>query len=91
MVAQFDEALAYLLKAHAIQEETNDKQGIAIASNNIAGVYYKLKHHQTALQYLFQSLEYFKEFHNEFGIAKTLRNIGQNYELLSEYELALDY
>ncbi|MBI2966946.1 MAG: tetratricopeptide repeat protein [Bacteroidetes bacterium] len=94
----FGKALEFQLKALKIDEEINDKTGMAIDLDNIGVIYVKLAEAgpaeqihtgsvtdsllRIALGYYFKSLKMKEEIGDQYSIANTLGNIGSLYTSL---------
>jgi tetratricopeptide (TPR) repeat protein len=86
-----EEALDYLNKTLAINQTIGDKEGEAVALNNISQVYRTSSDLETTLNYLQQSLNIFIEISDLEGTATTLNNISQIYRVKGRYDEALQY
>jgi serine phosphatase RsbU (regulator of sigma subunit) len=84
-------ALEYFLKSLEINEETENKKGVANALNNIGYIYKNQGDITNALIYLFKSLKIQEEIGDKGGMATSLNNIGFIYMNQDEPENALDY
>jgi two-component sensor histidine kinase len=84
-------ALEYYHKSLKIQEEINDKEGIAASLNNIGHVYMTQGDIPKALEYHHKSLKINEEIGNKQGIARSLNNIGVIYDSQGDIPKGLGY
>jgi adenylate cyclase len=90
-LSEYPQALTYLQKALAINEESGSKNGIANNLGTIGIVYSNLSDYRQALSYYQKALAIYEEIGSKNGIASNLTNIGLVYWNLSEYPQALTY
>lgn len=84
-------ALDYYHKSLKIQEELNDKNGLADTYNNIGIIHKNQGSISLALEYLHKSLQMAKELGDTSSMASTFNNLGVIYQNEGELELALEY
>ncbi len=90
-LSEYPQALTYLQKALAINEESGSKNGIANNLGTIGIVYSNLSDYRQALSYYQKALAIYEEIGSKNGIASNLTNIGLVYWNLSDYPQALTY
>lgn len=78
-------------KAVEIQEQVNDKKGLAGTLNNIGAIYDDQGDFPQALHYYHRSLKYKEQLNDSSGIALTLNNLGVIYYNQGDLSQALDY
>ncbi|HEX7413331.1 MAG TPA: tetratricopeptide repeat protein, partial [Bacteroidia bacterium] len=88
---QIKEALDYYHYSLKIQEEINDKTGIAASLINIGFIYNNQGNATQALDYYQKSLKIQQEIKDNYGISYSLNNIGAIYEKQGDVKQALDY
>ncbi|MCX8079934.1 MAG: tetratricopeptide repeat protein [Bacteroidia bacterium] len=88
---QYTHALTDIFLSLKINEETENKIGIAKNLNNIGLVHYAQKNHQKALEYYMRALETNKVTGDKFGQANDMSNIGVVYMIQGKYQKALEY
>lgn len=88
---RWDEALYFYKKAEDGALLLGNKQGISIASNNIANIYQKKKEYKNAIARYEKCLTLQEELKDTATICNTLFNIGTCYEELKEIQRALSY
>lgn len=71
-----EKALEYYIKSVEIQEQTRDKQGVAITLNNIGIIYNEQGNVLKALEYLNKALAIQERTNDKDGMGSTLTNIG---------------
>ncbi len=86
----YDKALEYYQKALNIEDDLDNKTGIAESLNNIAIIYDETGEYNTAIDLYKKSLE-IEEIGNKIGISASLSNIGEFYEDRGNYNKAFDY
>jgi len=74
----YEKAKEYYLKALKIDEETLNKNGIAVINGNIGIVYEEQKDYENALEYFYKSLTLNKELLNEALESKNSHEINEN-------------
>ncbi len=84
-------ALEYYLKSLNIQEEINDKEGIAVSLNNIGAIYINQGNTKKALEFYLKSLKIFEETNKKEEMTNSLNNIGLIYKNQGNIPEALDY
>ncbi|MFH1319196.1 MAG: tetratricopeptide repeat protein [Bacteroidota bacterium] len=89
--SDFPNALKHWLNSLKINEELEDKTGIARSLGNIGLVYHRQGEYHQALKYYFKSLKAEKEIEHLSGIAGSLGNIGLAYSDQGDYPKALEY
>lgn len=77
--SKYNEAIKYFLRSLKIDEQRNDRQGIASTLNNIAIIYRVLGNDTKALDYYEQSLKLREAMNDKRGIAASLNNIAGIY------------
>jgi tetratricopeptide (TPR) repeat protein len=87
-LANYPEALKYLLQSLAIREKQSDKFALSVCFNNIGLIYYKLDDHAKALNYYLRSLSLKKEINTNHEIDALYINIGLCYTSLTEWDSA---
>jgi len=73
-------AIEYFDRSLKLQEEINDKEGIAYSLNNIAFIYNNQGEEDKALEYFERSIKIQNEIGKKKGIVTTLNNIGVIYQ-----------
>jgi tetratricopeptide (TPR) repeat protein len=86
----YDLALEYYNKNLKIQEETNDKKGMALTLNNIGYIYSARGNIKDALDFFNKSLVLQTELKNQKGIALNLNNIAFVFKGQGDTPRALD-
>lgn len=81
-------ALEYYQQSLKLQQEINDKKGIASCLGNIGVIQEMQGDHVSALENYNLCLKYMRELDNKSGVATVLNNIGIIYDLQQEYEKA---
>ncbi|MBK6983621.1 MAG: tetratricopeptide repeat protein [Bacteroidetes bacterium] len=89
--SEYPKALEYHRRSLKIQEEINDKMGIAITLNDIGAVIERQDDIPKALEYYHKSLKIDEELKNKNGIAYTLNNIGSIFDNQGDIPKALEY
>ncbi|HEY4799351.1 MAG TPA: sensor histidine kinase, partial [Bacteroidia bacterium] len=78
------------LSSMKIRQEINDREGIAIAHNNLGLIYLKLRNYSEALKNHVAALKIRNEIGDKKGIATSYNNIGFVYEEQGNYPNALE-
>lgn len=91
MGGDYSHSLEYFFKALKINEQINERTGIAQNFGNIGIIYKTQKDYTNALVYYSKALAMFEMLNNKDGIGTNLGNIGITYEMLKDYDKALDY
>ncbi len=86
-----DEALVYFKNSLKIQEEINNKEGIAYAQGAIGVIYQDLGKNQEALSYHLKAAQTQKEVNDLRGLGYTLIYIGQVYNDEGNIMKAMEY
>lgn len=89
--AAIENALIYWLRGLKLQEELNDKRGMASTLNNIAALYDGQNDYLKSLEYHKKSLKIKTELNDQLSIAVTLNNMGSAYLNQKKLDLAYDY
>ena len=89
-LGQYEEALRYLQKSIEIDQELNDKVGLAKDYNNIGAVLSNTGNYTEALNYHKKSLEIDQELNDKVGLAKNYNNIGVVLSNTGKYSEALE-
>jgi len=89
--SDYKNALDYYLEALKIDEELNDKAGMAKRLGNIGLILYDEADYPKALDYTFRALKMDEELKNKNGIARHLGNLGLIYKQQNDYKKALNY
>ncbi|OBX23685.1 tetratricopeptide repeat protein [Bizionia algoritergicola] len=76
---QYDLALIQFYKSLAIEEELDNKLGLAINNHNIGYAKEKTGHYAEALEYYNKSLDYNYQIESEIGIVICFNSIGKVY------------
>ena len=84
-------ALKYYLKSLKIDENLNDKKGIAHSLNNIGSIYKDQGDITKGLEYYHKSLKIREEIKDKKGIAIALNNIGIIYKNQGDAQKGLEY
>ena len=84
-------AIIYYTKSLKIQEELDNKYGMASSLINIGNIYNSEGDVAKALNYFNKSLNIFKEIGNKSGIASCLNSIGTIYSKQNDIKKTLDY
>jgi tetratricopeptide (TPR) repeat protein len=88
---QVKEALDYYGQSLTIQQEINDKPGMATIFNNIGTIYRSRGQVKEALDYYNRSLKICEEINDKRGVAGLLNNMGSIYKDQEQIKEALDY
>jgi len=84
-------ALDYYNRSLKIDEELQDKEGIAYALINIGSIYGYQGDLSKTLEYDHKSLKIMEELQNKKGIASCLNNLGVTYQYQGQNTKALEY
>ena len=84
-------ALEYLHRSLKIQEEVNDKKGVASSLINIGFIHDGQGDLTKAIEYYQRSLIILEEIKDKVGIADCLNNIGNIYQKQEQIDKALEY
>ncbi|MEO5572373.1 MAG: tetratricopeptide repeat protein, partial [Bacteroidia bacterium] len=87
----FPKALDYYFKALKIDEDIQNKSGIARHLDNIGLAYWSQRNFSKALEYNFKALKLSEEINYNEGIAHNLGNIGSIYSEQGNDSIALEY
>lgn len=87
----YSKAILYYSKSKLIQEEIQNKAGLAATLNNIAAIYKLQGNYTLSIENYSQCQKIYTELNNKEGIAAAFNNIGVLYHDLKEYDKALDY
>jgi len=90
-VEKYEKAINFFRQSLKIQEEIENKRGIAIALNNLGTAYQSLENYSESMDFYKKSLKIREEMDNEKEVAASLLNIGGVYLDLHNYAAALDY
>ncbi|MEO8147260.1 MAG: tetratricopeptide repeat protein [Bacteroidia bacterium] len=88
--SKYPEALSCYFKALKAREEMNDKQGIAMACNNISGTYGVLNDETNELKYLQIATKNFEAINDKKGLGQAYFNQSLVYYKHGEYDKALE-
>ncbi|MBL4578596.1 MAG: tetratricopeptide repeat protein, partial [Flavobacteriales bacterium] len=88
---KYYKALEYYFKALKLDEEEENRSGVAGDYVYIGLIYSDLGEYARALEFYFKSLTIQEELVNKFGITGTLINIGEVYSLQKKYREAEAY
>lgn len=86
-----ENALEYLFRALAINEELNNQSRIAISYNNIGLIYKHQENYDKAFSYYNKCLQINTQLNNKKGLAMVLNNLGVVYKNLKDYDKALTH
>jgi len=86
--ADLDSAMLYFNRHLSLSRDTGDKNGEAIALNNIAGIFQDKHQYDTALGYYQQSLELQNDLHEK---AISYNNIALTYRYKKDTKKAISY
>ncbi len=86
-----ESSLDYFTRILMIQQQREDKQGIASAYNNIGIIYDELKRYPTALDFYHRSLEIKQKLGDYSTITNTITNIGFLYNKINNPDNAYEY
>jgi tetratricopeptide (TPR) repeat protein len=84
-----DEAIEYINQSFKIHQEINDKRGMAMSLNTLAGVYKQKRNFNKSLEIYQQSLKIKEEIGDQEGIIITLNSISQIYNKIEQYDSAI--
>jgi serine phosphatase RsbU (regulator of sigma subunit)/Tfp pilus assembly protein PilF len=84
-------ALEYLHRSLKIQEEVNDKKGVASSLINIGFIYDGQGDNAKAIEYYQKSLIILEEIKDKEGMANCLNNMGHIHKKQGNIEKALEY
>jgi serine phosphatase RsbU (regulator of sigma subunit)/tetratricopeptide (TPR) repeat protein len=87
---EYDEAMKLYLKGLKINEQIDNKKGIAGSYNNIATIYQKQGDIQVALDYMKKSLALHQAENNKDGVANLYNNMGSIYNSLGDVKKAIE-
>ncbi len=85
---KLSEALMYHNKALVLNEQLNNKKGVAIDLTNIAAVNTKQKKYGEALERLKLAEQYAQETKFRDLLKEVYQTTAQNYELIGDYKMA---
>jgi signal transduction histidine kinase len=85
------EAIGYATEAVQLAESLRDREGQAIALNNLGAAHYFLGEYDTALLNYERSLRIAEEIRNDERIANALNNMGIIHYMWGEYDKTLEY
>lgn len=88
---KYESANEHLDQAYAIAESQNELRWLAMSSNDLGLVHYKLKDYYDALAYYKISLAYKEQLGNPYFIGTTLNNLGLINKALGDLEQAVNY
>ncbi|HIK18806.1 MAG TPA: tetratricopeptide repeat protein [Leptolyngbyaceae cyanobacterium M33_DOE_097] len=88
---QYEAAIQSWQQALQLYQELKDRNGEAIALNNLGIAYRSLSQYETAIRYYKQALPIYQAVKDRNGEADALNNLGNAYGSLSQYEKALRY
>jgi len=86
-----DKALIYYQKGLMLQQEINDKTGIAGSLNNLGFIYDHLGDIPKALEYYHKCLNINEKINNKVGVSTVLNNLGLIYKNQNEIPKAIEY
>jgi len=89
--ADYSAAMIYYKKALEIDEELQNKSGIAKWTGNIGSAFYQQGDYANAMKYYLRALSLDRELKNDEGVSRHEGNIGIIYFLKGEYSMALNY
>jgi tetratricopeptide (TPR) repeat protein len=89
--SNYDQALAYNLKALKINRELGNKIQIANSLTYIGNNYMHLANYEESLKYHLEALKIYEEIGGKDLIAFSLNNVGGIYFNLKKYDMALEY
>jgi len=84
-------ALEYYYSALKVQEQVNDKKGMATTINNIAYIYMHQGDLNKSLESVEKAMKLQIDMQDNGGIASSLNNLGNIYKKKGEIAKALDY
>jgi tetratricopeptide (TPR) repeat protein len=90
-MGSYGRALDYYLKTRRLNQRVNYLDGISVADNNLALVYWKMGDYQKALEHSRAALEVREKIGYMFGISASLNNLGLINDELGNYDEALKY
>lgn len=90
-LGDFDRTIQYFINILRLQEERDDKPGLASAFNSLGYVYSEIGRPETALDYYQRSLLIKEQLNDSAVIASTLSNIGRVYINIGEPDKAFEY
>ena len=85
------DSIAYAAESLDLAEGLNDRDGQAVALNNLGIAHYYLAEYDKALGYYTRSLELAEQIGNDEVVAKALNNIGVIHYMWGEYDRTLEY
>ena len=91
LMGNFDKSLKYNLNALSFFKSINDKEGIAVSTNQVGENYSKLQKDSLAILYLNKSLEISKEIKNIVLVKTNYTNLGALSARNGQYNKALNY
>lgn len=90
-IGEIEKQIEYNQKSLKIQEEIENKEGIANCLNNIGGVHESQGNIPEALNNYYKALKINKEIDSKKGIAIALNNLALIFENQGDYEKALEF
>ncbi len=91
MSADYKKALEYYQKALNLQEEVDNKEGMARSLFHIAGIYNEMKNYLTALDFYNKSLAISQEINVSALYLSNLQKLSDTYKMLGQIDKALEY
>ncbi|MDQ3048243.1 MAG: tetratricopeptide repeat protein [Bacteroidota bacterium] len=88
---EYQKALTRFYDAHKYWKESNDKEGVVIATGNLGELYKRMGDEENALKYLLQSYELAQEIHSLVFQKGSSHAIAEIYYKKGNYKQAYDY
>lgn len=90
MGSNFNKALEYYQKAMKLQEEVDNKEGMARSLFHIASIHNQMKNHQAALDCYNKSLSISQEINVTALYLSNLQKLSDTYKMLGQIDKALE-
>ena len=87
----YADALKYYQRELKIDEELNDKKGVAVTLNGIGNIYFHQGNYEQSLDYYERSLEIKRSIGDTMRMASSLSGIGLSHQNLDNHEFAMEY
>tara|TARA_B110001450_G_scaffold151108_1_gene141069 strand:+ start:1805 stop:3895 length:2091 start_codon:yes stop_codon:yes gene_type:complete len=88
--SNYSKAMEYQEKSLAIQEQRDDKKGVAASLHAMAIIFRLIGNHDKALEYYNKSIAINKQLNNQKGIANSLAAMGVMYSIQGNYPKAIN-
>lgn len=89
IMGAFKSSISQAREAIAYYTELNDEKGVADASYNIAGVYYKTNNYHLGLIHLINCLQTYRKLNDHHNQARVQKSLGTIYEFINDQKNAI--